>query len=130
MCFFEYCAQAFDLEFLISILNQLVSSLLPCFLAQFWRFFILIKYYIKHCTKLKWSVFFLVSSLNLRSFLLIKPSVFPPHFFIEFRKFFYQFNIHDFLLNFQLGLRSFFYPSHNLKLYMFVRACIQEKRQL
>ncbi len=44
---------------------------------------------------------------SLGGFSSIEPPVFPPHFFIEFRRFFHQSNTH-FLLSFPLDLEGFF----------------------
>ncbi len=50
-----------------------------------------------------------------RVFSPIKPPVFLLRFFIDFRRFFHQSNIHGFLLSFPLGLGGFFLQCHDLK---------------
>ncbi len=49
-------------------------------------------------------------SSSLRGFSLIESLVFPPHFLIEFRRYFHQSNTHGFLFSLPLGLGSFVPP--------------------
>ena len=105
-----------SLLFLSSINQyQIFRSIL---LVWFRRFFALITY--------KWSVLFLVSSLSLRSFLLIKLPVFLVIFSFNFKEFFTN-EKHGFLLGFELGLGGFFHQSYDLKCYTLIRACVKKK---
>ncbi len=106
---------------------QLINQHLVCFfilLTKFWRFFT--------CRQFQpyRSVVLFVSSSSLRDFSLIKLSVFPPHFFIKFRRFFHQLNTYGFLLVFSLSLGGFFYQVMISNTYTFVGTCVQEERQL
>ena len=68
--------------------------------------------------------------IELEYFSSIEPPVFFPYFFIKFRRFFHQLNIHGFFSSFSLSLGSFLYQAMTLNTYMLVEACVQKGRQL